>query len=131
MYGKKFICKSGQLPLRNLLLIANQDYTTLSSTRLKHLSNKESLEVDMLLKEEIVHDINQAEHKTTSITFDGWCSKDKFKSKKQAIICHCTTNDNVIKSDTIALLSARVSQSADVIRRTVKTVLEKYGQDDT
>ena len=61
-----------------MLLIANQDYTVLSSTRLKHMSNKESVEVEMLLKEEIVLDINQVEHKTTSITFDGGCSKDKF-----------------------------------------------------
>ena len=37
----------------------------------------------------------------------------------------------MIKGDTIYLVAARGSQSADIVRRTVKTVLEKYGHDDT
>ena len=54
-------------------------------------------------------------------------SEDKVKSKKHVVIIHRTTKDMLIKSGTIGLVRAVAFQLADVVRATIKDVLESFG----
>ena len=47
------------------------------------------------------------------------------KSKKYAVMIHQTTNDVMIKSDTIGLVKAVGYQPAEVVRATVKDFFSK------
>ena len=67
-----------------------------------------------------------SQHITISVTFHGGSSKDKMKSKKHAVMIH-QRKDIVIKSDTIRLIRVLGSQLADVVRATIKNVLQTFG----
>ena len=79
------------------------------------------------LKEEIIKDLVDARHINISVTFHRGSSKDKMKSKKHATMIHQTRKDIVIKSDTIRLIRVLGSQLANVVRATIKNVLQTFG----
>lgn len=70
------------------------------------------------------------ETKTVSITTDGGPSQDVNKTKKNSVTISRIDSKWNMKTDTLALEVAEGSQTGEVIRGVVKTVLDKFGRTD-
>ena len=70
------------------------------------------------------------ETKTVSITTDGGPSQDVNKTKKNSVTISRIDSKWNMKTDTLALEVAEGSQTGEVIRGVVKTVLDKFGRMD-
>ena len=81
----------------------------------------ESKEADLVIKQEIAKSISH--HKTVNITYDGGTSKDKMRTKKNALTVHYTDENWNIHADTLRVMECTGSQPGEVIRRQVKDQL--------
>ena len=79
------------------------------------------------LKKEIILDVEEAETNTISVTIDGGTSKDRMKTKKNAVTLHRTTKDFKLKSDTLAVVTISGSQNASDVRTQLKEVVSRFG----
>ena len=75
----------------------------------------------------IILDVEEAETNTISVTIDGGTSKDRMKTKKNAVTLHRTTKDFKLKSDTLAVVTISGSQNASDVRTQLKEVVSRFG----
>ena len=116
---------------RNLIFTCEPNYIVPSRRTITKRIDEKADHCKELLKKEIAKDLENAGHKTISITCDEGTSSDRFKTKKLAVTIHRTTADFEVKSDTLAIDTAMGSQSAAAIRAEVKAVLVRFGYDST
>ena len=109
--------------LREVLFIAEPNYICPSRPRHTRNFDKAALKVKDDLKKEIIRDVNEAGHKTVSITSDHGTSSDTYRTKKNAVTLARTTKNFVIKKDTITLINCEGSQTGAKIRDDVKKAL--------
>ena len=77
---------------------------------------------------EIIADIQET--KTVNVTTDGGPSQDVNKTKKNTVTLSRIDSKWRMKTDVLALAVAEGSQTAEVIRRVVKTTLVKFGWEE-
>ena len=116
---------------RKMIFTCEPNYIVPSRRTITRRIDEKAESCKELLKKEIAKDLENAGHKTISITCDEGTSSDRFKTKKLAVTIHRTTADFEVKSDTLAVDSAVGSQNAATIRSEVKAVLVRYGYDST
>jgi hypothetical protein len=112
---------------RKLMFEAEPDWIAPSASTLIRKFDTKAVKIKEKLKSELLEDIKKAGNKTISITVDGGTSKDRKKTKKNAVTIHRTTKDFKLKSDTLAVVKVNGSQNADDVRKQVKEVLKTYG----
>jgi hypothetical protein len=105
------------------LFIAEPNYICPSRPRHTRNFDKAAVKVKDDLKKEIIRDVNEAGHKTVSITSDHGTSSDTYRTKKNAVTLARTTKNFVIKKDTITLINCEGSQTGAKIRDDVKKAL--------
>lgn len=116
---------------RKLIFTCEPNYIVPSRRTITRKIDEKAEHCKELLKKEILKDLEQAGHKTVSITCDEGTSSDRFKTKKLAVTIHRTSSEFEVKSDTLAIDTAYGSQSAAKIRSEVKDVLVRYGYDSS
>ena len=82
------------------------------------------------LKEDVKNDLAGLDVKSIHITSDHGTSHDRFRSHKNALTLARCTKDFEIKSDTIAIMKVKGSQTGDRIRSDVKRELDELGRED-
>lgn len=108
---------------RKVLFVAEPNYLAPSRTRNTSKFDTMAQKVKKDLEEEITKDITEAGHNTLTICTDHGTSSDKFRTKKNAVTVARTTNEFVIKKDTLKLMVCEVPQSGAQIRKDVKKAL--------
>ena len=117
---------------RNLLFVANSSFVCPSRQTITRRFDDMALKVLADLKNEIKRDVTEAGHKTIHIVTDHGTSSDVFKTKKNVVVASRTTVNFEIKTDTVALIESKESQSGFRIRKDIKeTLIETIGFDDT
>ena len=116
---------------RKMLFTCEPDYIVPSRRTITRKIDEKADSCKGLLRKEILTDLEDAGHKTISITCDEGTSSDRFNTKKLAVTIHRTTADFEVKSDTLAVDPAVGSQTAATIRSEVKAVLVRFGYDST
>ena len=117
---------------RSLLFTANSSYVCPGRKTITRRFDEMAVKVSVDLKNEIKKEITEAGHKTIHIVSDHGTSSDVFKTKKNVVVASRTTKDFEIKTDTIALIKSKDSQTGLRIRRDIKeTLIDTVGWDET
>ena len=108
---------------RKFNFLLNRNYLAPSRFSLQRSIDKEAVNVKLSLKKEILKDTEK--NKFVTIATDHGTGHDVNKSKKNVVTLSRTTEDFVIKTDTVALICCEGSQTGVRIRQDVKDALEE------
>ena len=112
---------------RELLFIAEPGYVCPSADKATRDFDKLAVKLKENLKEEITKDVTEAGHKSGCVVSDHGTTKDRFRTKKNAITFSRITKNFYLKTDTVALVKCEGPQTGNVIRKDVKSELVKVG----
>ena len=102
--------------LRHAFFIAEPNYIMPGRKQLTKIFNETAAKVKEDLKKKIIQDLNEAGHKTISVTLDHGTNCDVWRSKKNVVTIARTTKDFVIKKDIVKMINCNGSQTGRQIR---------------